>query len=56
MCYDAQIPDMATMRLNQIPVFPTIALSKFHLMAERAQDKPDNIALSVKITKRDANG
>ncbi|KAJ7383853.1 hypothetical protein OS493_025729 [Desmophyllum pertusum] len=53
VCVEGQVPDLPALRLQQVAVFPTIALTELRVSMVPAQDKPAAIQCTHRVTKRD---
>ena len=55
-CTEGKFPDLASLRLQQIPVLPTIGQTEVYVYMEPAADKPTCINFTNTIEKNDIKG
>ncbi|KAL9951557.1 hypothetical protein ACROYT_G044241 [Oculina patagonica] len=53
LCVEGQFPDLPALRLQQVPVFPTIALTELRVSMAPASDKPTAVQWIHQVTKND---
>ena len=56
MCVEGQCPDLPALRLQQVPAFPTIALTELLVTMAPAADKPAAVQWKHEVEKNDEKG
>ena len=56
MCVEGQCPDLPALRLEQVPAFPTIALTELRVAMAPAADKPAAVKWKHSVDKNDEKG
>ena len=56
MCVEGQRPDLPVLRLEQVPAFPTIALTELRFTMVPATDKPAAVKWKHVVDKNDDKG
>ena len=55
-CVEGQVPDLATMSLQQIPAFPNVDQTKLYLTMAPTEDKPKSIQFTSHVNSNDDKG
>lgn len=55
-CVEGQVPDLPALRLEQVPAFPTVALTELRVTMAPAADKPTAVHWKHEVDKNDEKG
>lgn len=53
---EGQVPDLPALRLQQVPVFPTVALTQLRISLAPAADKPTTVQWKDQVTQKGEKG
>ena len=56
ICAEGWVPDLPTLRLQQVPVFPAVALTKLRVSMAPAADKPTAVHCRGQVTQKSEKG